>query len=294
VSADPVDLPIDKLAPCDIHVLSPADGAALRRAALLGRPVLVRGGAQNWPAASRLSRELFLSALGDAEWQPQLLLRGSNATRLFLEAPDRTLRAYLEGAASVHRPVLFNRPRDPAAVRLFVSMVGGAPDVVPREWRAGGVDGFVGPRNSGVPMHSHGPVWNALAWGRKLWALTPPSRSRFAPEGQHSLDSEWAAEWAARGRRAPRNSTAFCVQHAGDLMFVPGGWGHATLFLTEGLGVGGFLHERGSLGLHMQIQHAPRSIGSLQNAATIHNEWRLRVGAAFAAGPAAAATTATA
>lgn len=292
VIAHQAQVPAHPAAPCDIRELGPEDEAALRRAALLGRPVLVRGGAASWPAAARLSREPFLSALGGVEWQPQLLLRGSNATRLFWEAPDRTLRAYLDGAAAVHRPVLFNRPRDPSAMRSLVAMVGSAPDVIPREWRAGGVDGFVGPRGSGVPMHSHGPVWNALAWGSKLWALTPPSRSRFAPEGQHSLDSEWAAEWAARGRGGPRNWTAFCVQGADDLMFVPGGWGHATLFLSEGLGVGGFLHERGSLGLHMQLLHAPRSIGTLQNAATIHNEWRLRVGAAFAAAPTPAATTA--
>ena len=30
-------------------------------------------------------------------------------------------------------------------------------------------------------MHHHGAVWNALLWGRKLWALLPPSRAAFAP-----------------------------------------------------------------------------------------------------------------
>ena len=44
-----------------------------------------------------------------------------------------------------------------------------------------GLEMFVGPDGSGLPMHHHGAVWNALLWGRKLWALLPPSRAAFAP-----------------------------------------------------------------------------------------------------------------
>jgi hypothetical protein len=45
--------------------------------------------------------------------------------------------------------------------------------------------------------------------------------------------------------------------------------------------VGGFLHDEGSLGLHMQLLHAPRGMGSLQNAATLHRGWYQNVAPAF-------------
>ena len=63
------------------------------------------------------------------------------------------------------------------------------------------------------------------------------------------------------------------MQAAGTLLYIPEGWGHATLNLDEGLSVGGFLQDEGGLGLHMQLLHAPRGIGSLQNAATWADDW---------------------
>lgn len=150
----------------------------------------------------------------------------------------------------------------------------------------------------------HGAVWNALLWGRKVWAAVPPSEAAFAPSGEHPLDSSWwrhyrdgrgSALGEIRVRRPPRKAKAtqrkrraaaprawqFCEQSPGTAIFLPSQWAHATLALEESLGVGGFLHDAGGLGLHMQLLHAPRGIGSLQTAALQHDAWYDLVARAF-------------
>ena len=158
--------------------------------------------------------------------------------------------------------------------------------------------------------------------------MLPPEKATFGPPGEHPLDSDWWRQWsgdapsppsppiapavAATGapmappraarktgrKRGRRRAYLFCEQPAGGLVYLPAQWGHATLNLEAGFGVGGFLQEGGggagaggaggaaeSLGLHMQVVHAPRGLGSLQNAALLHAEWYRRVARAFPADP---------
>jgi hypothetical protein len=114
---------------------------------------------------------------------------------------------------------------------------------------------------------------------RKLWALRSPALSAFSPEGEHPLDSAWLRDF----RTNRSGATLYCEQRATDVLYVPPHWAHATLNLEEGLSVGGFLHDDASLSLHMQLLHAPRGVGSLQNAATLHSEWFAQVARAFRA-----------
>ena len=81
------------------------------------------------------------------------------------------------------------------------------------------------------------------------------------------------------GTSRPRN--LFCEQEPGTLLYLPSQWAHATLNLQESLGVGGFVQEPEGLGLHMQLLHAPRGIGSLQNAAPLAAQWLKGVARAF-------------
>lgn len=114
----------------------------------------------------------------------------------------------------------------------------------------------------------------------------------FAPEQQHPLDSDLFKAWQQRRSGAPSGaegggaaggSARFCVQPPGSAMYLPAGWAHATLNLEPGLGVGGFLHEDNSLGLHMQLLHAPRTIGSLHGAALFSDGWQRSCARAFRA-----------
>ena len=182
---------------------------------------------------------------------------------------------------------------------------------------AAGLDLFVGPAGSGLPQHHHGAVWNALLYGRKLWTFVPPANATFDEAQLHPLDSRWVREWKRRGKgggggaegssrkgRKRRKGTKarggggdgsgvraadgngagtrlFCVQAPGTAIYLPNHWAHGTLALEESLAVGGFLRDSGGLGLHMQLLHAPRGIGSLQNAIVAHRDWYARVSRAF-------------
>jgi hypothetical protein len=48
---------------------------------------------------------------------------------------------------------------------------------------------FYGTKYSGAPMHSHGPAFNVLLKGEKLWNLVPPARDMYT--NIHPL--EWFA-----------------------------------------------------------------------------------------------------
>jgi hypothetical protein len=263
---------------CPLKVV---DASEVGSASLRAQPLLVRDATAAWPARRTLTRPAFLEEFGAAEWLPQYLLPG-NATRIgrYLEQPPR-------------RPLVFNRPRDAALMRRLRAQVGipagfdalaGATVSSSSSTTATGLDFFVGARGAGLPMHYHSGVWNALLWGSKLWALLPPSRAAFAPEGQHPLDASWYSAWESGSADAEEDdSPLFCVQEAGDAIFLPSGWAHATVNLEESLGVGGFVTTGHDLGLHMQLLHAPRGVGSLQTGATLSDWWRELLSRAFPA-----------
>ena len=151
------------------------------------------------------------------------------------------------------RPLLFNRPVDPAELeRLRREVAWPAAFTHPRVVASGsaaGLDFFVGPNGSG-PMHYHGAVWNALVWGRKLWALRRPADAVFAPSRQHPLDSSGggggrrrrataAPRCGASRRRARRSSAAAVGARDGEPRAVA---------LGRRL-----LQDARALGLHMQL-----------------------------------------
>ena len=71
------------------------------------------------------------------------------------------------------------------------------------------------------------------------------------------------------------------MQRAGDVVYLPPHWAHATLNLESGMSVGGFLQDDNALSMHMQLVHAPRGIGSLQNALTLNEPWFKLVSRSF-------------
>ena len=88
-------------------------------------------------------------------------------------------------------------------------------------WGAGGAW-------SGVPFHTHGAAFAETVVGRKYWWVAPPAaRPEFDGE---ETQLAWALRAAARG--APYlhgQGLAGCEIGAGDVIYVPAGWHHATL-----------------------------------------------------------------
>lgn len=89
---------------------------------------------------------------------------------------------------------------------------------------------YVGDVGSGAPPHVHKDAWNALMHGQKRWFLSPPDRAEYS-----SLTIlDWLRPIGSESDGAARLQ---CTQNAGDVMYVPHGWGHAVLNVHASVGV---------------------------------------------------------
>jgi hypothetical protein len=90
---------------------------------------------------------------------------------------------------------------------------------------------YVGGAGSGAALHHHGDAVNGLSWGLKRWVLVPPLRAAFdtrTTAAQHFRRSS--------GGDVDEKSALECTQEAGDVVYVPRGWGHAVLNLRPSVG----------------------------------------------------------
>ena len=90
----------------------------------------------------------------------------------------------------------------------------------------------IGPRGSGSQPHFHGKAWNALVHGRKRWLLQPPPHGTFSRSTaiEHFSDFVSSTSTAEKGVHD-------VIQEAGQVLFVPEFWSHATLVLENSLAV---------------------------------------------------------
>ena len=78
----------------------------------------------------------------------------------------------------------------------------------------------------GQPFHTHGPSWLGLVSGRKQWVLAPPSESfSLSGEGLKCVEGKGASIELPKG-------AIELVQEAGDVVYVPNDWHHATCNLS--------------------------------------------------------------
>jgi hypothetical protein len=125
--------------------------------------------------------------------------------------------------------------------RVGLVLVGGAGVAAPKP------QFYLGGPGSGAPWHLHKDAANALLYGRKRWFLLPPRAALYS-----ALPfADWlsaAAEAALDAGTGSGNGTAAaarplppgmlqCTQRAGDVLYVPPGWGHAVLNMNTSVGV---------------------------------------------------------
>eukprot|EP01063_Lacrimia_lanifica_P003008 TRINITY_DN11621_c0_g1_i1.p3 TRINITY_DN11621_c0_g1~~TRINITY_DN11621_c0_g1_i1.p3 ORF type:complete len:290 (+),score=90.43 TRINITY_DN11621_c0_g1_i1:51-920(+) len=89
----------------------------------------------------------------------------------------------------------------------------------------------IGAGGTGVPFHTHGPVFNEVVFGRKRWWLKPPGPEP-AFEGDESA-LQWLYRFYARGVKEAREGVLECVLGPGEVLFVPGMWHHSTLNIGD-------------------------------------------------------------
>merc|ERR1719413_156518 len=104
----------------------------------------------------------------------------------------------------------------------------------------------MGPANDGVMFHTHTAAWNALMYGEKTWLLYPPVG--FDGEVYNSLAMlEARALPKALGLTGGKTKVAvkplWVTQRAGEVIYVPDGWWHATWSHTPTACIGGQRHK---------------------------------------------------
>lgn len=208
--------------------------AALERFALAGAPVVLRGAASGWNWTgwdwSALERR------DDVAAAPQEIPHGDS---FGLPAQEATTlgayactpgRAYVFDAGAAANALFAEgdvRRRVDALVkpsRELDELLGGFPRRLHARRHGTNAQVYAGPQHAGAPWHFHEQAVNALGFGRKTWYLRPPGRALYSVEPPR------------RWRRAPRDAVVL-EQYAGDVVYLPGGWGHAVLNAEPSVGV---------------------------------------------------------
>jgi hypothetical protein len=114
---------------------------------------------------------------------------------------------------------------------------------------------YLGPPNSGAPMHFHAKSLNALVHGRKKWAAYPPGTGVFSTTtasvafGQASFQGAWECTQVGGDIvRQPFASQPYILTDrltkCHVQVFIPGEWSHATLNIEESIGFTQLLSHR--------------------------------------------------
>ena len=93
----------------------------------------------------------------------------------------------------------------------------------------------IGKTGSGIGLHAHQDAWNQVLFGAKRWTLYPGSPGGVPPEAGYN-PTEPHLQWLRATYPVVKdgvNKPLECVQRAGDVIYVPEGWYHATVNLGD-------------------------------------------------------------
>lgn len=101
-----------------------------------------------------------------------------------------------------------------------------------------------GPVGSGSPWHTDPhctSAWNALLYGRKRWALYPPTMTppgvAVSKDGRYSSMKPFRWFMEVYPHLEDHERPIELIQEPGELIFVPTGWWHTVLNVTETIAV---------------------------------------------------------
>eukprot|EP00042_Codosiga_hollandica_P042513 m.391633 g.391633 ORF g.391633 m.391633 type:complete len:329 (+) comp56346_c0_seq38:1280-2266(+) len=213
-------------ATCDFDIRSDLSADEFMRQYLsVQRPVLVRNHHRKnakWESLRKnWKRESFLQKYGSVSATHAEI---PYAREFGVRANDTTLRDYAE---HMYEPraapptYVFEESKEPIS-KTFLS-----PKLVKARFSSNQF--YLGPKNSGAPMHYHTHALNTLVYGRKDWYITPPAVSVYSREPP----TTWLANM--RSAKEPTH-LVHCVQEETDVLYVPAWWGHAVINAEDAIG----------------------------------------------------------
>ena len=227
-----------------------------------GAPILIRGGMGNWPDSSAFSLDSLVETHGGEDVSVKDPRRKGvvnlSAYAEYMEENSDADPAYVFDGHLLenHADSLGTAYARPPGLEM--NLWDGMPPELKPETRWV----LLGPARSGTPFHTdpfNTTAWNALVEGHKLWALYP--KETYAPPGIYGSErpgmdpklclppESWggpamcdtisALEWFVHTAPGLGRGQApvYCVQHPGDVMFVPEGYWHAVLNLDATVAV---------------------------------------------------------
>ena len=236
---------------CDFRRVKLSDPDALEQ---LESPAIIEGAVQHWAAMKAWSsRAEFVRKFGDVEMASRSILHvpldtaqdGVNRGK-----PRTDTNTLNEVMRNGRMPYIFER--ETAEFSLAPQLLAELqPDetspqsaVVEFPMRPP-LRGFrelvfsMGGPEQGLPPHKHTAAWLGLVLGQKEWSVMPPSglasRELYFSTALRSA-GEWSNEHIARLKKEA--GLQQCVQHPGDVIFVPHLWWHATVNFGDAIGMG--------------------------------------------------------
>ena len=109
--------------------------------------------------------------------------------------------------------------------------------------RIGSLSFGLGAHGSGVPFHTHGPVFAEVMYGAKRWFISAPGKApEFDPntttvawlrERERRAAAGDVGEVSAESREEEEVEILECTLAYGDVLYLPDAWWHATLNIGQ-------------------------------------------------------------
>eukprot|EP00043_Microstomoeca_roanoka_P014849 m.148008 g.148008 ORF g.148008 m.148008 type:complete len:383 (-) comp16124_c3_seq6:147-1295(-) len=211
------------------------------------QPAIIRGCVSKWPACRRwkLSRlekkygdEKFKCGEDDDGYAVKMKLKHYLP---YLHDNDDDSPLYVFDSGFAEHPVKSDLTKDYEVPKYFKDdLFDYAPNGKrpPHRWFV------IGPQRSGTDMHIDPlgtAAWNALVHGYKRWVIFPPnvpkSHVRSRSKECESEGISWFDVVYPRILREGKAAPIEFIQEPGDIVYMPGGWHHVVLNITDTVAV---------------------------------------------------------
>lgn len=195
----------------------------------LGKPVLIQGIMDEWPAMTRWTPRFFGERYGDV----QVTVKRSKDLDDIRTLSVKEYIDYMETTNDDDPYYLKDWHIENDCPEVMQDYV--PPDYfhswhwrLPKEIRPKWKWFYIGPKHTGSRMHVDvmmSSAWNAVISGEKHWLFYPPEQEPYLYKGKVNAFNHDADQYPLFSRACP----FLCIQKPGEVVFTPSGWWHQVL-----------------------------------------------------------------